>query len=226
MNIIKVKYIFLIIILIFTVGFTQHSFCQSNDTTSLNYRTNYEILSDLLVKSLSKIEDRIIIAGKDKTYLLSFNIKRDAVDGESINKETILFFKSLIPQGLKNYKIISDSSLNYDHRINISYPVTNVDYSKIRTIGLIGNKTVKRICSIGYYCTFENKGADSSESFRVIRSFDDEIMIDKIPSLEDTNIRFTHASLPSESTFNKLLLPAAIILSTAAAIILFFTIRK
>ncbi len=220
-----VNFYFISFFLILNTIFSNTLFSQSNITE--NNKTNYEILSDLLVKSLNKVEDRIIIAGKDKTYLLSFNRGNEgSVDVRESTDETKLFFQSLISQSLRDYKIITDSSINFDYRINIGYPGARVNYSKIKTFGLIGNKVVKRECRIMYKCTFTNKNADTSESFSISKTFGDEIFIDKIPLVEDNNFRFTRSSLPVESKFSKILIPAAIILSTAVAIILFFTIRK
>jgi len=216
--IITFKYFFPAVLFFLTVSFLQVS--QAQDSTA--YKTNYEILSGLLSKSISKIEDRIITAGKEKTYLLSFN---DNASGNGF-RETNSFFQSLISQKMRDYKILSDNSLSFDNKILISSPVLSVLYSGIKTKGIIGNKFVKRECKVSYLCTVENSGTDDVKSFRYNETFTDEIPVDKIPMVEDINLTFTRSELPKETTFSKILLPAAIIFSTAAAIVLFFTIRK
>ena len=219
MKIISYKYFIPAVILFLTGSFFLGD-ANAQDTTTYSYKTNYEILSDLLTKSLNKIEDRIITAGKEKTYLLSFN-------EQSIgNKETKSFFQSLISQRFRDYKILSDNSLNFDHKIIISSPVLSVTYTGLKTKGLIGDKLVKRVCKVSYLCTVENTITDDTRSFRYDESYTDEIPVDRIPYIEDTHFKFTRSDLPHESTFSKILLPTAILLSTAAAIVLFFTIRK
>lgn len=221
-KIFKIKFIFPLII-IFHFAFSAVCFAQSGDTASYNYKSNYDIISELFTKSLSKIEDRIISAGKEKTYLLSFDSNPGNGDIGGLKPETRSFLQSLTFQRLSSYRLITDSSLKYDTKIDIYYPSLNVSYSELHTKGILGDRSVKRICSIHYLCSFHGY---PEMDFTFNDKHEDIISLDRISQVEDPNFRFTKSELPRETVLNKIIVPAAILISTAAAIVLFFIIRK
>ncbi|MCB0727250.1 MAG: hypothetical protein R3A12_15110 [Ignavibacteria bacterium] len=72
-------------------------------------------------------------------------------------------------------------------------------------------------------------GKDSSEiiySQNFSKKAKDNIDLDKLDYSEDKRFSFSSSELPEENSVNQILFPAIIITVSAAAIILFFTIRS
>jgi hypothetical protein len=100
-------------------------------------------------------------------------------------------------------------------------------YKKIFDEDIIGTKKVEREITVKYDLTLEDK-KNLYEVFRnkFSNRNKDSFNLDEQSLIEDRNYDFSRSAIPEENTVNHLLYPALIIMSTAAAIILFFTIRS
>lgn len=184
-----------------------------------NYRkakTNLENINVLLDASFELLEDRLIL-NKDKVYLLEFINYKDA------GNETETYFRSRIKSKFPNYKIISDVNLGHDAKIVIDSLKIDTKYLKLFEKDLLGDKYVKRDVVVSYRCSFRDSEV---EGYRFRQSFSDDFELDRLNMIESNNFLFGQGVLPPQSFFSKYLIPSVVVLASAVAVILFFTVRN
>lgn len=128
----------------------------------------------------------------------------------------------------RDYKIlINETSDSSDYKIVLSNTEIKTNYIKIFTDKVLGTKKLEREITVNYDVKITAK--DSSDVI-LIQNFNkkakDNIDLDKLDFSEDKRYSFSSSKLPEENTVNQILFPAIIITVSAAAIILFFTIRS
>ena len=209
----NIKYLLLFLFLFTIRGI---SFSQENRSSNLSE------INKLIEESLVPLENKLILLGKEKLYLLSDESK--SIQGDYILK--------ILKRNLSGYKILlkpgnTDFTDSVDYIIKIAQPSIITLYKKIFDEDIIGTKKVEREITVKYDLTLEDK-KNLYEVFRnkFSNRNKDSFNLDEQSVIEDRNYDFSRSAIPEENTVNHLLYPALIIMSTAAAIILFFTIRS
>ena len=128
----------------------------------------------------------------------------------------------------REYKLqFNENSDSADFKIFLSNTEINTNYKKIFTDNVLGTKKLEREIEVKYDIKFTGK--DSAEVI-FVQNFNkiskDNIDLDKLEFSEDKRYSFSSSELPEENSVNQILFPAIIITVSAAAIILFFTIRS
>jgi len=164
------------------------------------------------------MDDRLLL-DKDKVYFLEF------VNTKNPGNETETYFRSRIKSRFANNKIISDVNLVHDVKIQIDSLDIDTKYTKLFEKDLLGDKYVKRDVVVGYKCSFFfNEGG--TEGFLFKKKFTDDFEIDRLSAMENNNFLFTQGVLPDQSFFSKYLVPTVVVLASAIAVILFFSVRN
>jgi len=206
LNFFSRKFLFAVLILIFI----QNAFPQN---VSPKLKTNLENIDILLDASFLLMEDRLIL-NKDKVYLLKIN---------HTDFETESYFRSRIKSRFTGYKIISDEKLGNDAVILIDSLSLDTKYLRLFEKDVLGNKYIERRTAVKYNCVFS--GADI-QGYRFNQTYLDDFELDNLSSVENDKFFFAQGIIPSQSFFSKYLIPSLVILSSAAAAILFFTVRN
>ncbi len=192
------------------------SFCQVGSSSNL-----YEI-NRLIEESLTPLENNLIILGKDKLYLLTDESR--SIPGAYITK--------IIKSKFSGYRILvnsgnADYTDSADYLINIKRPSIKTLYKKIYDEDIHGMKKVEREIKVAYDLSLtERKSLFDVFRNNFSKKSKDSFNIEERNLIEDRNFDFSRSELPEENAMNQIVYPALIILSTAAAIILFFTIRS
>lgn len=205
----KLKYLLCIFSLLILRGI---SFSQDRIVTNLN-------AVDILVnESLLPFDNRFQLLGGENYY----NIVTDGV------KEQHLFLIESIKRKFNNYKIlVNENSDSIDFLVSIKNPRIEIKYSRFFTDKLLGTKKVAREVLVSYDLELiDKKNSSSLYKKNFYKKINDSFDMDKLGFVEDSRYSFAQSILPEESSLNKFLFPAIIIATTAAAIILFFTIRS
>jgi hypothetical protein len=201
------KPVFIVVLLFFLI---QNAFPQSN---TQKLKTNLENINVLLESSFDLLGDRLIL-NKDKIYLMQINHS---------DYETESYFRSRIKSRFPDYKIISDANLGSDVRITIDSLKIDTKYLRLFEKDLLGDKYIKRQSVVKYSCFFVGQDV---QGYRFNQSFTDDFELDNLNSVESDKFFFAHGVMPSQSFFSKYLIPSVVILASAAAVILFFTVRN
>lgn len=200
------------IIMFFLTGFL-HSQNVKDDVL----KTNYDVYNEMLNKNLDVIENRFVLLGKDKIYSIS-------VHG---NKEESEYLFRAIKQKLNSYRIITDAdSMNSDYKVLFDNVKLKTTYNKISG-SVLWNSKVDRQIELSYKCTIRQKSNDSLVFSNNIRDINkDEFYLDRFDEVEKGDYDFLKSKLPERNIFDKLFIPAVVVLASAATIILFFVIRS
>jgi len=205
----KLKYLLCIFSLLTIRGI---SFSQDITVTNLN------AVDNLIDESLFPFGNKLMLLGEENFYNL-------VTDG---NTAQHLYLIESIKRKFNNYKIlVNEVSDSIDFLVKIKNPKIEIKYNRFFTDKLLGTKKVAREVLVSYDLELidtKNTSVIYRGNFhkKIKSSFD----LDKLNFVEDSRYSFSRTVLPEESTINKFLFPAIIIATSAAAIILFFTIRS
>lgn len=188
----------------------QSAFPQIN---SQRLKTNLENIDVLLDAGFELMGDRLIL-NKEWVYLIQINHS---------DYETESYFRSRMKSRFPGYKIISDANLGNDAKIVIDSLKLETKYLRLFEKDLLGDKYIQRQAIVKYRCSFLTQ---SIEGYRFNQSFTDDFEFDNLSSVENDNFFFAQGVLPPQSFFSKYLVPSLVILASAAAAILFFTVRN
>ena len=203
--------IFFSVLLIFTGNIF------SQVTGEYELKTNYDIFVKLISKNLEKLENKMVIFGKDKIFSVS-------ITGSEEVRE---FFYRVIKQNLYGYRIISDKdSGSSDYTVDFDNVKFVVKYDKIYG-SIFKNKMAAREVSVSFECSIKQKtSADVLFNERTDDNVKDDIYIDRMENAERGEYSFLKGSLPERSFWEKALIPGIVVLASMATIILFFAIRS
>jgi len=175
--------------------------------------TNLEVFYSLTDSLTGKITNEI--PAEQKRILLTLNL------GESYS-----LFANQLKSGFTNRgKQIIDippDEINIQ-QVNIVLENANVEYGKMFRDGWFGSYYVERVCIIkgNYLQSFSSNG---KQDFEI--SFSDTVLVDDIENLENNSFPFTKGVLPAEPFLSGLAESIIAVVTAAAAVILFFTIRS
>jgi hypothetical protein len=184
---------------------------------SLNIpKKNTDIFSDLTIKNLDILRNRLVVLGSDKLYTLKFEKEYPGID----------FFTQEVRKNLFNFKIISSENINSDYEILIGNLNFKTEYLK-KSDGYLSNQKVKRNISAEFNFTIKkNIGDTLLFSGSRFEKYTDNINIEDVEKVEKNSYDFMKGVLPEQSFMNKIFVPAIAIAATLITIVLFYVIRS
>lgn len=209
----NLKYLLCILIFFILRGI---AYSQNNDVSNLY------IIDKIIDESLVPLENEFLVNGNDVLY----NFITDS------DNEKQQYISESIKKKFQGYRFLSDYTGGNDSgkeviNVSINNPELSVKYTRTYTDNFLGSIIVERIVTVRYETVFLNS-KDSSVIFsnKFSKNSKSSFNIINIGMVEDRRYSFTYSVIPEESTLNKLILPAVVILASAVAVILFFTIRS
>lgn len=193
------------------------SFCQNES------QTNLSLAAEIIGKSLVPLQNELTVLGKDKFYNLII---------EGIDDEKQMFLTQVVKSRLQEFKILLNADTagfgdTIDYIVSIKNPELEIKYVSLFTDNVLGDKKVKRVISVSYELTVTDKETLSQVfSKNIANKGEDSFSLEEQNQVEDKRFNFSQPVLPEEDSINSLLFPAIIIFASAAAIILFFSIRS
>jgi len=188
-----------------------------------NFDSNISIVNKLADESFLSLGNKMTVLGKDKFYKVVFDPGNQS--------GTYLFER--FRTGFYDYKlIINENSDSIDYVIAFKDPLITTKYKRIFTDNVLGVKKIEREIRVSYDLELKNYVSSETDSLHSLlkqnfnKKSKDNIDLDKLGYIEDKRYNFSSSELPEENTLNQILFPAIIITVSAAAIILFFTIRS
>ncbi len=205
----KLKYLLLILFLTNTGGI---SYSQQNA------ESNSRIINSLIDDGIIEVKNKLIPLGNERLCTILYDKLNPEAEYIARKMQSELQgFKVLLGTLDDSAEIIVELS---DELIDVKYPGTETD-------NILGNKRVKREVTVRFNASVRdvrnNVQADKVTFSKTQKSLFDA---DKLGSVEDSQFYFARAIVPDEPSTSKLLMPAIMIGVSAAAIILFFTIRS
>lgn len=179
---------------------------------------NIEIFDRIVDKSFTDLENRMIIAGKDKVYQINLSDHSDSDD----------YLLEKLKRRFSGFNAVYETGFDSVFANVVIDDITlKTRYKNISTSKVLGDKTVDRVVTVTYNVKLIQ--AQTNEillSERFNESYEDSFKLDELARVESDQYSFLMAELPSEGFFSKYLLPAVLIGASAATIILFFLIRS
>ncbi len=211
----KIIYIYLFCSFIIPIGVLVSQVTESSKPLS-----NILIFDNELKKTLLKIENIMVILGKDKIY----NFHPGGTDEQ---KE---FFMKGVRKYLNDYKVVFGDSVSAsalaDYSVNIVNFNPEINYTDVKP-NIVLDKKINRKLVLSFKFEFKDKVQNTvSDSGLLKESFDDVISYDDLNQAEVSTYSFSRGQLPKQSLFEKILIPGIAVLASAAAIVLFFIIRS
>ena len=205
----KLKYLLLILFLTNTGGI---SYSQQNP------ESNSRIINRLIDDGIIEVKNKLILLGNEKLCTILYDkLNPEAEYIARRMQNELQGFKVLLGTLDDSVEIVVELS---DELIKVKYPGTETD-------NILGTKRVKREVTVRFNTSIKEK-RNTVDAYKVSFSKTQKGVFDadKLASVEDNQFYFSRAVVPDESSTSKVLLPAIMISFSAAAIILFFTIRS
>lgn len=218
----KVKYlhIFLALFLGFIAGsnlLILNECAYSQDIENEMPSTNYDEFITSAENSLLKLEDNIAVLGRDRIYFLKINAGKDETG----------FLLPLMKARFSAYRMLySQDADTMDYKISVDNVSLKTLYPEITTERVLGDKIVKRKVTVSYKLTISDKYGKQIKNETVFEKSESTFPLDYYEYIEMGRYAFMKGELPKESLFKKLLIPGIIVISSAAAVVLFFTVRS
>jgi len=195
-------------------------------------KSNLEIFEETISAELEKF---YYYPGINRDALFIFVINPEEKGGSNSKTESgTKFLKSLVKKTASSNKLkfsIADnvSGINTDSAYNlIILQVLNLEtrYNGFKKNKFLGEKTLSRNIIINI--AVELKAAEGSVNVKDFIKYNitDEAAYDNYIQLESPQYDFTQGEPPKVSSFERIIFPVLLICVTAAATILFFTIRS
>jgi hypothetical protein len=194
-------------------------------------KTNLEIFENIIS---TELERYYFYPGIDRNYPFVFVVNAEESGGTDINKSNISRFLSSIVKktaGNNNLKFsiaADEKSAAADTNVNlVLLQVKNLQtvYPGFKKNKFLGSKSLERNLKIDIGVKIISAG-NSSLNERIFSDYRDEINYDNYEQLQESPYDFTKGAAPKVSTFETIIFPVLLITVSAAATILFFTIRS
>jgi hypothetical protein len=194
-------------------------------------KTNQEIFDNIISSGLEKY---YFYPGIDRNYTFVFIVNTDESGGNSKYKADISrFLSSVIKKtaGNNNIKFSiapDEKSAAADTNINLVFlrvQKMQTQYPGFKKNKFLGSKTLERNFKVDIGVTIIN-GSNTKLNERILSDYGDVIDYDNYEQLQESPYDFTKADAPEISSFETIIFPVLLITVSAAATILFFTIRS
>ena len=182
-------------------------------------KTNLQVMQDLVRTMMEETVEKSHITADNRIV-----VKFPSSDDGWIVRNSML--SALQSSGTKVF-MSSDSTAVPDFVIDVGGNELKVRYEDMFKDGMFGSKKVRRTISVGlsFECT-TTKTKEVLQSGFVRRAHVDTVVVDDIPSFELASAKSTHAELPAENTFDRLVEPFVIMGATGVIVYLFFHVRS
>ena len=209
---IRLRILIFILVLLVSSGKSHSQVTGENE-----FKTNFDVFVKLISKNLDKLENKMVILGKDKIYSI----------GISGSEEVREFLYRTIKQDFYGYRIISErDSGSSDYAISFDNIKFIVKYDRVYG-SVFKNKMAGREVSVSFESTIKQKlSPDVLFNERTADKVKDEIYLEQIENAERGEYSFLKGTLPERSFLEKALIPGIVVLVSVATIILFFAIRS
>ncbi len=179
-------------------------------------KTNFNVFTEVLGKGLGLLEDDITILGRDKIFKLDAG-----TDSEMKN-----FFLNVFRQKLGSYRFVYEQRTDScDYRINIKDLSMGVSYTRPEGKSLLGEELTRRVISVSFeYSFYKNETKVAGKKFS--ENYKDSINVKDYEYVQNQDFPFMNSELPEKSFLGRVFVPALVVLTSAAAVVLFFTIRS
>jgi hypothetical protein len=180
--------------------------------------SNTRVIDRLIDDGILEVMNKLIPLGNDKLFKINYD--KQNPEAEYVARK--------MQSGLQGFKVLlgafNDSA---DYVIELSGESINVKYSGGDADNILGTKRVERQVTVKFVSSIKQDNI-SVKIDEVIFSKTENSLFneDMLSSVEDSPADFARGILPEEPSAEKVLLPAIMIGISAAAIILFFTIRS
>ncbi len=183
---------------------------------SQQVKRNLEIFDELISKQVEKI---IFTTGLNKEKEFSFFVKSDE---ES-------FVKNIIKKTCGNNKIkhsfseIQSTDSNF-YLILLTVNSLRTTYPGFKSKNFLGEKIIFRNLKGNVSFEISESGKNLARSSEEI-NFKDAVNMENVEQIESEEYKFTKGKLPSVGLIEELFFPALLVVASAVATVLFFTIR-
>jgi hypothetical protein len=179
--------------------------------------TNIDIISRVVENDLNELENRLVLNGREKIYGLRLN-----------NSDELNFLSLKLRQRFNNYNlVISEKPDSVDAEIIFDNIRIKTRYLGYNTENIAGDKSVKRQVTVAYTLKLvDGTGTAVLYTQDFIKTYTDTFKLDDLERVENRAYNFGYDRLPREGFISRYLAPALIIIASAAAVVLFFTIRS
>lgn len=179
---------------------------------------NSRIAERLIAEGITSLTNKLMKLGDDKLYVFLFDDFNPEAD----------YIAQNVRSGLQGFKVIWGEKFDSaDYVLTMKNAGVDIDYLSYSSDNIVGTKRLERLVRAGFdvYVTVPgNAGAVDSVIFsRSNRSYVDA---QNLSFIEDSGAPFLSDKLPDEGAVSSVVVPAVMIGLSAAAIILFFTIRS
>ncbi|MBI1806362.1 MAG: hypothetical protein HYR76_04850 [Ignavibacteria bacterium] len=206
-----------LIVLLLGLGIQISKSGDKQSTTSV--KTNLHVLQDLVAAEVGEvIEHSKLVAGN------RIEMKCPPADDNWIMCNSIS--STLQSFGCRVFTP-GDTAITPDFMIDVGGAEMRVRYEDVFRNGMFGSKKVRRTISVGV--SVESMNTKTKEvlfSGFLRKEVSDTVAVDDIPTLELASAKSTHAELPPETTFDRIVEPFVIIGATGVIVYLFFHVRS
>lgn len=179
--------------------------------------TNSRIINRLVSEGLTGLLNKLAILGKDKLYNIRYDIKNPEAE----------YVARRVQSELQGFRIVmGDNSGKEDVSVDLKDTEIRVSYPDVFTDNIIGAKRVSRTVFVRFEAELSDSAGNKIESFSFRKSHKSKFDYEQLGMVQDLNEPFAYAETPDEIEGGDVLVPALMISISAAAIILFFTIRS
>ncbi|MGH2574586.1 MAG: hypothetical protein ACRDFC_02685 [Ignavibacteria bacterium] len=204
-------------------------YCQSSQNSA---KTNLEIFEENIS---SQLEKYFYYPGLDRDFQFVFMVNPSQGGGDKKPGESeIKFINSLIKKTAESNKLKFSFLKNPEElRLDSSYnliviQVYNLEtkYTGFKKNKFLGEKTLIRNIKIKIGIEINSNDKKFTLSDYILSDYKDEINLDDYETLEASQYEFTKGIVPEVGVFERIIFPVILITASAAAIILFFSIRS
>ena len=179
---------------------------------------NSRIAGRLIAEGVTSLTNKLMKLGDEKLYVFLFDESNPEAE----------YIAQYVRSGLQGFKVIwgeKFDSANYV--LTMKNAVLDVDYLSYSSDNIAGTKRIERRVKAGFgvYVTVPGN-AIAVDSVIFSRSGKDYIEAQNLSVIEDSGAPFLSGKLRDEGSVSSVVVPAVMIGLSAAAIILFFTIRS
>lgn len=180
--------------------------------------TNIEVISQLT----QRIAQSLVREAKITT--------RDTCNVKFINADNLQFLEHTFMKSLQQLTSFVTANLDKtEHSVNFEIQPSQafVQYNNMFREGFLGEKKVERMITVELSAKIvRNQSGDILFAGMKQEQFRDTVNVELIEHLESPAVKATHAVLPSETFFDRIMEPLVIITATGILIYLFFTVRS
>jgi hypothetical protein len=203
----------------------------TNISGQVERKSNIEVFDDIISSGFEKI---YYYPGLNRNFEFIFIVNSDKSEAnrkrtEDINRYLVSLIKKTASANNLRFSIAPDTfSVRNDsgyNIINLKVFELETKYSGFKKNKFLGDKTMERNIKVNIGVNITPGNAPEITD-RISGDYRDEVNYDNYEELEASQYIFTHGKAPNISSIETIVFPVLLIVVSAAATILFFTIRS